>query len=267
MRVVRPLVGLSAATAGAVGLVLCVGGLVGLWAVYTEVVRRVDRVFDGADRALTDAHGHLRAATERLRQTEAELEAVRQREADLAARPPAERGPRRERSRKAVEAVGPGIGEARSTLVKATEAALVAEGLLDALAEIPAVERVNVETEQLREASARLDDLTENANRLAALLARVAPPGEEDVAGESSRAIEVVRRTTHLATAGSDHLAGARQKVAAAHTRLTRWIAGIALVLAVVLVWVGAGQLSLTVQGWKLVRGRRPAPVSERTER
>lgn len=261
MRVVRPLVGLSAGTAGAAGLVLCVAGLVGLWTVYTEVVRRVDRVFGGADRALADVQGNLRAAAGRLRETEAELEAARKREADLAAQPPAERGPRRERSRKAVEALGPEVREARATLVKATEAALVANGLLEALAELPGVERVNVDTDQLEEASDRLSDLTGRANRLAELLARAGPADDDQVGGESSRAIELVRRTTGPADAGSDRLEVARQKVAAAHARLMRWIDGVALALAVVLVWIGAGQLSLMVHGWKLVRGPRRAPA------
>jgi low affinity Fe/Cu permease len=33
-----------------------------------------------------------------------------------------------------------------------------------------------------------------------------------------------------------------------------RWINGLAVALTVVLVWIGAGQLSLLVHGWKLVR-------------
>jgi hypothetical protein len=254
MRLGRKLFGLLAGTAGATGFVLCAAGLYGVWLGHSEVMGRVDRVFGGADQTLGGVQDNLRRATNELRETETELEAVRKREAELAIRPPAERPARRGASRKAVEALGPGMAEARSTLVKATEAALVANGLLDALAELPVVERVNVDVDRLKEASDRLSDLTERTDKLAGLLARTGPAGDADVAGESSRAVEAVRRPIALAEAGSERLETGRQSIAAAHARIRRWVNGIALALAVVLVWVAAGQLSLLAHGWKLVR-------------
>src|SRR5688572_18083582 len=131
MRVLRRFTGLLSGAAGATGLALCVAGLVGCWTAHAEAVRRVDRVFGRAEDALADVRGNLRKAGDRLRDSRAELVAVRKRESDLAAQPPAERRTRREVSRKAVEAVGPRAGEAREMLVNATEAALVADGLLD----------------------------------------------------------------------------------------------------------------------------------------
>ena len=146
------------------------------------------------------------------------------------------------------------MAEARTTLVKATEAALVANGLLDALAELPAVERVNVDVDRLKEASDRLADLTERSDKLAALLARTVPAGDADVVGESSRAVEAVRRPIALAEAGSERVDSGRQSIAGAHARIRRWVNAIALALAVVLVWVAAGQFSLLVHGRKLAR-------------
>ena len=254
MRFVRRPAGLLLGTAGVLGLALGVAGLVGVWVGYVEVVRRVDRVFGAADQALAGVQGNLRQATDQLRETEAELEAVRRREAERTAQPPAQRPGRREASRKAVEALGPGVTDARATLTKATEAALVANGLLDALAELPSVERVNVDTDRLKEASAQLAELTERSNKLADLLARAAPTDEEQVGGESSRAVEAVRRPIALAEAGSDRLEAGRQTLAAGRGRLMGWINGLAAALTVVLVWFAAGQLSLLTHGWKLVR-------------
>src|SRR5262245_47040066 len=239
MRLVRRLVGLIAGTAGALGLILCLAGLAGVWAGYVELVRRVDRVFERANLSLSGVQDNLGRATDRLRETEAELEAVRERERDLAARPPVERPGRREPSRKAVEALGTGLGEARTTLVRATEAALLANGLLDALAELPAVERVNIETDRLKEASAQLDELTERSTKLAELLARASPAKDHEVAGESSRAAEAVRRPINLAQTGSDRLEDVRQNVATSHARIHGWINGIAAVAIIVLVWIG----------------------------
>jgi hypothetical protein len=254
MRVVRRLAGLLSGAAGATGFVLAAAGLVGVWVGYVEVVRRVDRVFEGADRALAGVQENLRRATDRLRETEAELEAVRKREADLATRPPVERPGRREASRKVVEGLGPGVAEARAILVNATEAALVANGLLDALAELPAVERVNVDTERLKEASAQLAELTEQSTRLAGLLARSAPAADDQVGGETSRAVAAVRRPIALTEAGSDRIENGRQSIAAGHVRVLHWINVVAAVLSVVVVWIAAGQLSLLIHGWKLVR-------------
>jgi hypothetical protein len=254
MRVVRRLAGLLTGAAGIIGLLLCAAGLVGVWVGYVEFVRRVDHWFERADGGLAGVQDNLRKATDRLRATETELEAVRKREADLAGQPPAERGARRELSRKAVEALGPGVGEARETLVKATEAALVANGLLDALAELPVVERVQVDTDRLKEASVRLSELTERSSRLAASLARAAPTEDDQIGSESSRAVEAARQSVALSESASDRLADGSRALAEGRARLMEWVNAIAAALAVILIWIGAGQFSLLVHGGKLIR-------------
>jgi hypothetical protein len=251
---VRRLGGLFSVSAGVVGAVLCVAGLVGVWAVHSDVTRRVDRLFGGADRAVEDVRGNLRRAKEQLRGTEAELETVRKREADLAARPPTERGLRRDQSRKAVEGIRPQVAEARDLLIRATEAALVANGLLDALAELSAVERLRIDTDRLKETSTQLSELTDRSTHLASLLARAAPPDRDPGPDESSRAVEAVRRPIALAEAGLAGLDDAGQTIADSRERISRWINGITVALTVVLVWIAAGQLSLMIHGCKLVR-------------
>jgi hypothetical protein len=253
MGIVRRVGGLTAGTAGLVGSVLGVAGLAGVWLAYAEVMRRVDRVFGRADQALADVRDNLGQAVARLKETETELEAVRKREADLAAQPPAQRGARRELSRRAVESVGPGVGEARNLLVRATEAGLVANGLLDALAELPG-DGVRVDTDRLKETATQIADLTEKTSKLSELLARAAPAGGDEVQPESTRAVEAVRRPIALAEAGAERLGRGRQSVAESHAKLRRWITGIAAALTVALVWIAAGQFSLLVHGWKLLR-------------
>lgn len=254
MKLIRRLAGLLSGAAGAIGLVLCVAGLVGVWVGHVEVVRRVDRVFGGADQALTDTDGNLHRAADQLRKCQAELAAVREREADLTAHPPDQRAARRELSRKAVEGLGPQLGEARVVLEKATEIGLVANGLLDALAELPAVERSRVDTDRLKETSAQVGELTDQAARVSTLLARAAPATDTQVGDETSRADGLLRRTIGLAEEGSDRLATARQKVADGRARLMRWINGLAVALTIVLVWIAAGQVSLLIHGWSVVR-------------
>ena len=254
MGIARRVAGLTAGTAGLVGTALCVAGLVAVGLTYAEVMRRVDRLFGRADQALADVRQNLDQAAARLRETETELEAVRKREADLAAQPPAQRGARRDLSRRAVESVGPGTAEVRALLVKATEAGLIANGLLEALAELPMTDRVHVDADRLKEMSDRLGDLIEQSNRLAGVLARVGPAGEEDARSESSRAVEAVRQPIARIDSGSERVEGARQSITGAHARIGRWVIGLAVSLAGVLVWIAAGQISLSIHGWKLIR-------------
>jgi hypothetical protein len=265
MGVVRRLAGLVFGAAGLTGLLLCLAGLVGCWFGYREAVRYTDGVFGRAEGAVAEVQGNLRAAADRLRQAESELEEVRRREAGSAPDPPAQRAARRALSRKAVEAVGPGLGEARVLVARATEAGLVANGLLDALGELSVLDRVNVDTDGLKEASSRLSDLTDRSARLEELLARAAPPTDDEVARESSAAVDGLRRALALADAGSDRLANGRQRVADGHARVRQWINAAAVIVTVVLVWVGAGQLSLLVHARRLVRRRRPEVLGRST--
>jgi hypothetical protein len=260
MRFVRRLTGWAFGAAGAVGLLLCLAGLAGCWALHAGVAGRVDRVFGRADAALADIGGNLGRAGDRLRRAGAELEAFRQREAGPAAQPPAERGARRALSRKAVEAVGPQAAEARELLGKATEAALVANGLLDALAELPVVERVSVDTDRLKETAAQLADVSERTARLASRLGPAAPAGDDaDIGAESSGAAAALRQAIDLVAAGADGVGRGRETVAAGRDRVMRWVNGLAAAITAVLVWVGAGQLSLLAHGRGLIRRRRPA--------
>jgi hypothetical protein len=258
MDVVRRLAGLVFGAAGLTGLLLCLAGLVGCWYGYREAVRYTDVVFGRAEGAVAEVQGNLRAAADRLRQTDSELEAVRRREAGSAPDPPAQRTARRALSQKAVAALGPGLGEARVLVARATEAGLVANGLLDALGELSVLDRVNVDTDGLKEASTRLSDLTDRSARLEELLARAAPPSDDEVASESSGAVDGLRRALALTDAGSNRLEAARQRVADARARALRWINAAAAIVAVVLVWIAAGQLSLLVQARGLVRRQRP---------
>jgi len=249
MRVARRLTGCLFGATGATGLVLCVAGLVGCWVAYSEVVRRADRLFGRADGALAEVGGNLGQAADRLRGAQAELEAARHRESE-----PAGRSARRALSRKTVEAVGLPATEARDLLVKATDAALVANGLLDALAELPLVERVSVDTDRLKQTSAQLAELSERSAKLAALLAPAAPGADAEIDSESSRATETLGRSIALADAGVEGLELGRQRIANGHARAVGWATGVAIIATVLLLWIAAGQVSLLIHGRILAR-------------
>ncbi|HET6574811.1 MAG TPA: hypothetical protein VFG68_14495 [Fimbriiglobus sp.] len=241
--------------AGAVGLVACITGIVGCWTLYTELTTRMDRVFGRAEGPLSGLRDDLVQVRDRLRQTEQDLDAVRRREEQLAARPSADRDKRRPLARKPTEDVPSQLGEARRRLVTATETALVVNGFLDALAELPLGERVGIDADRLRNAADELEELIGRGDKLAALLARSAPdPAPEGAAEQSSRIAESLGRVVAAVDEGSTRADVARERVRVWHARVTGWLRWAAVVVTLILMWAGAGQLSLLAHAGRWCR-------------
>ncbi len=257
MRTLRRTLAAALGLAGAAGLVACALGVVGCWVLYAELTARTDRVFGRAEGALGGLRGYLGQVRDRLRQTEQDLDAVRRREEELADRPPADRDKRRALSRTAAEGVALHLGDTRRKLVTATEVALVADGFLDALAELPLGERVGVDAGRLRGASDQLSDLIGQADKMALLLAGSAPGVTHDgAADQSARIAESLGRVVAAVDEGATRADDARERVEAWHARVTRWLMGTAVAVTGVLAWAGAGQLCLLMHACRGSRRR-----------
>jgi hypothetical protein len=240
---------------GGTGFLLCLNALVGCWWLHSQVVDRVDRSFGRADTLLVGVGESLDQVGGRMRQTRQELEAIQHREANLAANPPPEPDARRALTRKALSAINPQLGEARSNLVKATEIALVVNGLLDALADLPLVERTSVDTDQLKQTSDRVSVVIGSTDKLVSLLGNSAPEqADSKTSDELSRLVKLVNQITMATDGGSDRVQVARLTVADRQARIKTWITRIAALLTVSLVWIGVGQVSLSLHGRTLIR-------------
>lgn len=244
MRMLRRLFAATLGLAGALGLVVCVAGVVGCWVLHADLTDRTDRVFGRAEGSLDGVQVELVQVRDRLRQTHQELEAVRKREDELAARPQADRVGKRIESRKLVKVADDQLRDAKRMLTTATEAALVVTGFLDALAGLPLGERVGIEPDQLRGASDELSTLIGRADKLSALLAGAAPD-DGTAAAQSSRIAESLDRVVAAVDEGADRTAGARDQVRTWHDRVIDWLTVVAVVITLILVWIGAGHLSL----------------------
>jgi hypothetical protein len=142
-------------------------------------------------------------------------------------------------------------------LVKATEVALVADGFLDALAEVPLSERVGVDAGRLRGASDQLLELIGQADRLAALLAGSAPGMAPDgAADQSARITEALRRVAAAVDEGATRANEAQERVGAWHARVSRRLTLAAVVGTLILAWAGVGQLSLLAHACRWGRGQ-----------
>ena len=124
----------------------------------------------------------------------------------------------------------------------AVELGLVADGVLDVLAELSVAERVGVDTARMREASDQLSDLIRTADRLAAALPRA--PDESD-AGIADR----VGRVASTLDEAAGQVDDARGRVADWHRRTVRALTLVTVVATALLVWIGLGQACLAWQG------------------
>lgn len=264
VRFVHRLFAFLCGTAGAIGLLLCIAGIFGCWLLRAEAMQRVNGTFGRAEDMITDVRESLDQVARRLRQTERELKSVRQREESLAAHPPEERNARRTLSLKAMAAIKPDLGEAREKLVKSVEAGLVLNGLLEALAEMPLVERTNIDTDRLKESSQRVSELIDKADKLTESLA--GPPAAQPDATpgeESARLAEFVGGIITRAEEGSSRAHAASESLADRRARVIYWINLIAIGLTGAFIWIGAGQLSLLARGRSFLRRNRRTNASD----
>ncbi|HYH64528.1 MAG TPA: hypothetical protein VD866_07510 [Urbifossiella sp.] len=243
MRVVGRLVAALLGLLGTTGTILCAAGLVGVWVLHSDLVGRADRVFGRAEDRLATARADLGRVAERLQQARREIEAVEKRDEKLAA--PAVKRHRTVLPPSGAASASNQLGQARQILVTATEVGLVADGVLDVLAELPASERVGIDTARLRDASAQLSDLIRTADRLSAALPRPADAPDDHAAGIADRVGRVA--ATLDEAAGNVH--GVRERVVDWHRRTVRALNIAAVVATALLVWIGLGQACLANQG------------------
>jgi hypothetical protein len=248
MRPVRRLVAAVLGLLGTTGTILCAAGVVGTWVLHADLTGRVDRVFGRVEDRLGPTRVELGRAADRLREVGREVEAVERREEGPAA-PPGKR--RRTALPKATaESASAQLGQTRQALVTATEVGLVADGVLDVLAELPAAERVGLDTARLKDASAQLSDLVRTADRLAAALPRPADEPDNPAAGLGERVARVASTLDEAAA----HMGDVHVRVADWHRRVVRGLTVAAAVVTALLVWVGLGQVCLTTAGFRRAR-------------
>ena len=126
--------------AGLIGVLVCIGGIIGCWSLRTELTRRLDRIFARVDGSLAGIGGDILRARDGLLSARQELGAARRDKAGPPG-PSNERGGRPSSAGKAIGSVGQRLGEAEPHLVRAVEFGLVANGLLEALSDLWLTER------------------------------------------------------------------------------------------------------------------------------
>jgi hypothetical protein len=248
--------GMLAGTAGLIGLLACVGGIIGCWSLHGELSRRLNGVFDRVDGALAEIGGDVLRARDGLRSVRRDLDAVRTSPATPAPGPSQESVGRRPTADRAMAAVGRQLGEIKPQLGRAVEIGLVANGLLEVLSDLWLAERAGIDTDRLHEASDQLTGLIGKAQKLATSIDGRAEPGMAD---EPSRLSQSVARIIGITEQAAERGEGVRERVAGRRMRIGRLLTALAWASTAVLLWIGLGQVSLVVHGRSMARGYRRA--------
>ena len=258
----RRLLGIAAATLGALGALACAAAIgLGWWAA-ARTTDRVTLVAGRLDHGLAEADARLERVEARLAAVRATLAAARGEAEKLAAD-----NPELPRVRAAIERV---LDRLLPTI---EQAAALADSLRAVVAGLRAAEDIVTdlggEVEQPSRAGAAADAIDGAAEALNL-------PQERIDAVKAAAGVRLTRELLELAlvaAAGSERLAGglagarsevtsARARVAEGRDRVVFWVRAAAVAHTLVWLWVGLGQLCLI--GW----GRRPIarPVPRATD-
>jgi hypothetical protein len=255
MRLLKRLFGVLAFLLGFIGLLASLAGIVGCWYAYFDLLDREKRLYAKSEETLTTANKSLVKVRDRLREAREQVDAIRQREADLKNHPPEEQTRRRARSRLEAKAAQPQLDEARGFLVNSTETALVVNGLLDALSDLPGLDRTGLEPERLKEASKNLGEATEKAETLSQTLATQTGPLSQQDLEVSAKIAALLDKIIATIDAGVNWTDRTRDRVREWHLRFEHYLFLSALGITFVLIWIGLAQYSLMMHGYSWARG------------
>jgi hypothetical protein len=254
MSAIFRLLRILAGAAGLIGLVACVGGVIGCWSLHGELCQQLDRVFARVDGSLSEIGGDILRAHDGLLQARQDLAAIRRDKAESAPGPSNERGGRPSLAGKAMTAIGHRLDAVKPQIVRAVEVGRMVNGLLEALSDFWLVEQAGIDTDRLNEAAQELSALIGKVQKLATL---IDGPTDAGAAEEPSRLSESVDRIVAILDQSADRAQTARERMAGRQDRIERFVTTIAWISTAVLAWIGLGQLSLLVHSRAMVRRSR----------
>jgi hypothetical protein len=246
-----------------VGVAASVAGAVWVWKLYDRVADRVSVIADSMDGGLqriSDATDNLQLAVERARDDLAE---VREESARL--------GPRGQQNPAAALAIatilqqraGPDIDALSGKLVTLSDSAVAVASLLQSYQELMISDPSRLTPEQLAEWGEDAQTLSATLRRVESVVGSAEASGE-DVTEAAVDVDRVLRRCQVRADSWHADVEGAREDFQEFRTDVRRWALKVSILLTLICVWVGAGQVSLFVHAWGwLWRARAKRTVAQ----
>jgi hypothetical protein len=256
MRLLRRFVAALVLLLSAAGIVCCVAGIVGIWAVFRDVSDRIGRMSDGLDAGLQRVSLAGQNAQRAVDRARADVANVSKESGDLGAK--GEKGRRASRAVRALiqQQAGPNIDDVGGRLATLSDAAAAVSSLLQSFQELPLGERLRLEPEALQQ---RADDARQLSATLRRLEASVGDGDNEvsgqEVAAATSQVDVILRRCEEAVRNWQSDVEAAREGVARVKARVLGWLTWAAIALTALLAWVGLGQVSLFAHALRWCKG------------
>jgi hypothetical protein len=214
---------------------------VGVWAVKGPVTDFTTRKFDKAEAALDKADRGLALVKSSLANADERLAEVRRQQQAA----PRDNVARRLMAQMVQRAIAPQLGEAQAASTAIAEALVVAQSLLEDVAELP-TEKTGLDAERLTRLQGQLSQATPAVWELNRLLGDT----EQDVDEQCSRIQLLLRSGQELAAGYESRLAEVRQQTERVRARTLAWMTPGAAIISVACFWIALSQLSVLSHAW-----------------
>jgi len=230
----------------AVGIIVCVAGIVGTWMFYQRVSEKVQTISARLDVGLqrvSAANQNIRSAVAKAR---ADVANVGQESADLGSG--GEKGRRASRAIRTLiqQRAGPDIDELGGRLATLSDVSVAVSSLLESFQELPAARSLRVEPDQLQRRAEEARQLSATLRRLEAAVGDGdKETGSREVAAATSQMDLVLQNCQAAVDDWQSNLDAAREDLARVKGKILGWLTCAAVAVTLLCLWVGAGQVSL----------------------
>jgi uncharacterized coiled-coil DUF342 family protein len=260
--VCKRVLGLFVFLLGLVGLIASIAAMVGVWSVNARLIEVTEHVFGAIDRSLVVVRQRVAQADERVGASKITTEGMERTLRDWAQRETRERVGSRFGVEEKAERLATGLKQADQWL----EFSQSSVGLVQQALELGNSAGAPVETEPadrlLEELGSLRGELAQAIESVEKIRDRTSEAGDEkSLRQRVEQAAELALRV--IATLGSlesrlgdldSRLSQARTRMQELTTATVRWIRIAAAAVTLLIVWIGAGQVSLCLHGWKGMR-------------
>jgi hypothetical protein len=236
----------------AVGIIGCAGGIIGVWTFYPSVSDKVQTILARLDVGLqrvSDANQNVRRAIERAR---TDLATASKESPDVGGS--GEKGRRASRAlRTVIQQATPNIDDLGGRLATLSDAAAAVSSLLESFQGLPTGPRIRVEPDLLKRRANEAQQLSSSLRRLEAALGNGEKgTGSQEVGARTSDVDHVLEKCQVAMDSWQPDLDAALEDLERVKAQMATWLRYGAIAMTVLLVWAGAGQLSLfgRALGW-----------------
>lgn len=235
---------------GAIGLLLCIGGLVGIWLVNPPVTDAITTTAQTADSYLTLAGNTTLTAGDEIERLRVQLDAVSMRVQGMTAETRA--AAVAEVSTTVQNQIGPSVSALRTTLLALRTGAVALNQSLESANRIPGV-NLPTFTDELQAAEQKLDVASRQVSAIRASLADVTVDGHT-IEGTIASLSGELASIEQLLDQWSTQIGAISSRIATASDAAPGLIDLTSVVVSVLLILFGAGQVCLIRRGLARLR-------------